>query len=246
MPTDPLAPLLDLPGVTEAVLSSRQAVDGLLNHRVLRRRSSDVSAESLLRGAWASAVLAGSAATLAEVRVGDNDDPVLQGTLRISAELAGLAGTWPSAQRQVLARLHTLAARGLVTESELGRPRSDREVAHRLDLLAEVLARTAAPAIVVAAIVQAELVSLDAFPPVSGVVARAAARLVLIDRGLDPKSLVVLEVGQLELRAEFEQALASYVGAAPEALATWIGICADAVALGARESVAICEAIQRG
>ena len=246
MPADPLSPLLDLPGVTEAVLSSRQAVDGLLSHRVLRRRSSDVSAESLLRGAWASAVLAGSAATLAEVRAGDADDLVLQGALRISAELAGLAGTWPTAHRQVLARLHALAARGLVAESELGRPRPDREVAHRLDLLAEVLGRTAAPAVVVAAIVQAELVSLDAFPPASGLVGRAAARLVLIDRGLDPKSLVALEVGQLELRAEFEQALAGYVGAAPEAVAAWIGVCAEGVVLGARESVAICEAIQRG
>ena len=119
-------------------------------------------------------------------------------------------------------------------------------MAHRLDVLAEVLSRTTAPAVVVAAIVQAELLSLDAFPPVSGVVARAAGRLVLIERGLDPKSLVVPEVGQLELRAEFEQALTGYQGGAPEAVATWIGLCATAVALGARESLAICEAIQRG
>ena len=35
-------------------------MDGLLGHRVLRRRSTDVSAESLLRGAWASAFLAGA------------------------------------------------------------------------------------------------------------------------------------------------------------------------------------------
>ena len=93
---------------------------------------------------------------------------------------------------------------------QLGRPRPDREVAQRLDTLAEVLALTQAPAVVVAAIVQAELLSLDAFAPASGVVARAAARLTLIDRGLDPKSLVAFEVGHLELRAEFEAALAGY------------------------------------
>jgi hypothetical protein len=179
--------------------------------------------------------------TLAELRAGTPEDAVLQGALRVSAELAGLAGIWPSAHRQVLARLHALAARGLTDEAELGRPRPDRTVAHRLDVLAEVLRRTAAPAVVVAAIVQAELLSLDAFPPASGVVARAAGRLVLIDRGLDPRSLVVLEVGQLELRAEFEQALADYAGGSPEAVAAWIQLCAAAV-----ESVAICEAIQRG
>src|SRR6185503_19694312 len=124
MSADPLAPLLELPGVTDAVTTSRQAVDGLLGHRVLRRRSSDVSAESLLRGAWASAVLAGSPATLAELRAGTAEDPVLP-------------------------RLHALAARGSAVESELGRPRPDPEVAHRLDVLAEVLDRTTAPAVVV-------------------------------------------------------------------------------------------------
>jgi hypothetical protein len=247
VPADPLSPLLELPGVAEAVATSRQAVDGVLSHRVVRRRSAEVSAESLLRGAWASAVAAGSPVTLAELRTHSSaEDPVLQGALRVSAALAGLAATWPTAHRQVLARLHALAARGLTAEAELGRPRPDREVAHRLDVLAEVLGRTTAPAVVIAAIVQAELVSLDAFPPVSGVVARAAGRLVLIDRGLDPKSLVVPEVGQLELRAEFDQALVGYTGGSPEAVAAWIGLYAAAVALGARESLAICEAIQRG
>lgn len=246
MPADPLSPLLELPGVSEAVTTSRQAVDALLGHRVLRRRSADVSAESLLRGAWASATLAGSPATLAEVRAGTAQDPVLQGALRVSAALAGLAGVWSSAHRQVLARLHALAALGLAPEPELGRPRPDREVAHRLDVLAEVLARTSAPAVLIAAVVQAELLSLDAFAPSSGVVARAAARLVLIERGLDPKSLVALEVGQLELRDELEQALSDYAGGTPDAVARWIAVCAEAVALGARESLAICEAILRG
>lgn len=246
MPADPLSPLLELPGVAEAVATSRQAVDALLGHRVLRRRSADVSAESLLRGAWASATLAGSPATLAEVRAGGAEDPVLQGALRVSAALAGLADIWPSAHRQVLARLHALAALGLAAEAELGRPRPDREVAHRLDVLAEVLGRTSAPAVLVAAIVQAELLSLDAFAPASGVVARAAGRLVLIERGLDPRSLVAVEVGQLELRAELDWALGGYAGGTPEAVADWIAVFAEAVALGARETLAICEAIQRG
>ena len=36
---DPLAPLLDLPGVREAADGARSAVDRLLGHRVLRRES---------------------------------------------------------------------------------------------------------------------------------------------------------------------------------------------------------------
>ncbi|MDQ2839086.1 MAG: oxidoreductase [Actinomycetota bacterium] len=246
MTSDPLTPLLALPGVAESVNASRQAVDGLLGNRVLRRRSSDVSAESLLRGAWASAVLAGSTATLDEVRSGAATDPIVQGALRVSTELANLADTWSGAHRQVLARLHALAATDLLAPDQLGRPRPDREVAHRLDTLAEVLALTEAPALVVASIVQAELLALDAFAPASGVVARAAARLTLIDRGLDPKSLVVLEVGQLELRSDFQAAIEDYRTGEPQAVVAWIGHCGRALELGVRESLAICEAIQRG
>lgn len=249
MSSDPLAPLLDLPGVAEAVTASRQSVDTLLGNRVLRRRSSDVSAESLLRGAWASAVLDGSGATLAELRAGQATDPIVQGALRVSSELAALAEIWPTAHRQVLARLHALAAADradLADPESLGRPRPDREVAHRLDVLADVLAVTEAPAVVVAAIVHAEVLSLDAFAPASGVVARTAARLTLISRGLDPKSLVALEVGHLEARDELAEALTAYRTGRPEGVGQWVLHCCHAVELGARESLAICEAIQRG
>lgn len=246
MNPDPLAPLLELPGIAESVAASRQAVDKLLGHRVLRRRSADVSAESLLRGAWASAVLAGSPATLEEVRAGTATDPTVQGALRVSTELAPLAGTWTAAQRQALARLHALAATDLLPAEQLGRPRPDREVAHRLDTLAEVLAQTRAPAVVIAAIVQGEVLSLDAFAPASSVVARAGARLTLIERGLDPKSLVALEVGHLELREQEEAALAGYRSGEPAGVLGWIEHCGRAIELGARESLAICEAIQRG
>ena len=98
----------------------------------------------------------------------------------------------------------------------------------------------------VAAIVHAEILSLDAFAPVSGVVARAAARLTLIDRGLDPKSLVPFEVGHLELRAEYEAALAGYRTGDAGSGGRLDQALAGAVELGVRESLAICEAIQRG
>jgi hypothetical protein len=243
---DPLAPLLELPGVAEAVVKSRQAVDGLLGNRVLRRRSPDVSAESLLRGAWASAVLAGSSANLEQVRSGAAEDPIIQGSLRVSVELATLADTWHTAHRQALARLHALAAADLTDADQLGRPRPDREVAHRLDILADVLANTGVPAVIIAAIVQAEVLSLDAFAPSSGLVARAAARLTLIERGLDPKSLVVFEVGQLESQVEMTAALQAYAEAEPAGVGEWIRYFCSSVELGVRESLAICEAIQRG
>jgi hypothetical protein len=245
---DPLAPLLDLPGVADGVIAARSAVDALLANRTLRRRSADVSAESSLRGAWASAWLAGAEVSLDEVRSGAAAvNPVVQGALRAHAAIPALADTWTHAPRQVLARLHALAAADLVADPDgLGRPDPARAVAARLDTLAAVLAATRAPAVVVAGIVHGELLSLDAFAPASGVVARVAGRLILIERGLDPKSLVAVEAGHRELRGAYDAALAAYRTGTPDGVAQWLRHCADAVVAGARESTAICEAMSRG
>src|SRR4051794_35240838 len=117
MSADPLAPLLDLPGVADDVAAARTAVDGVLNHRALRRRSADVSAESSLRGAWISAQLSGANVALDDVRSGAAaDDPVVQGALRAYAAIPALTDTWTRAPRQVLARLHTLGAADLVAD----------------------------------------------------------------------------------------------------------------------------------
>jgi hypothetical protein len=239
--------LLDLPGVADGVTAARSAVDALLIHRVLRRRSADVSAESSLRGAWASATLAGADVSLESVRSGRAaDDPTMQGALRAQAAIATLADTWTLAPRQALARLHALAAADLVDDPDrLGRPSSD-PVPQRLDTLATVLTATAAPAVLVAAIVHGEILSLDAFPPVSGIVARAAVRLTLVERGLDPRSLVLVEAGHRELGTAYESTLAAYRAGTPAGIAEWLRHCCAAVVAGARESTAICEAILRG
>lgn len=260
---------------------TRRAVDAVLGHRVLRQRSAEVSTESALRGAWASAVLAGSTATLEQVHEasvaeddpggavgGDGplmhparpavritDDPYLQGALRVSAALGPLAEIWSRAPRQVLARLHVLAAADLVDRADaqavLGRPKPGpqaAEIAARLDSLASLLAPggTGAPAGVLAAIVQGEILALEPFGTADGLVARAAARLTFVDRGLDPKSLIALEVGQLELRDELDEALAGYRSGTSAGVAQWIVFCGRADVLGARETLAICEALQRG
>jgi hypothetical protein len=241
-------PLLELPGVAERVGAARAAVDALLGNRTLRRRSPDVSAESSLRGAWASAWLAGAEWPLADIRTGAAAaDPVVQGALRVHSAFPGLVSTWSRAPRQALARLHTLAAADLVQDRDLlGRPRPAEEVLARLDTLSDVLAATSAPAVVVAAVVHGELLAIDAFPPASGVVARTAARLCIVDRGLDPRSLVVLEAGHRELAPAYRTTLATYAAGTPSGLAGWVRHCADATEAGAREAAAICAAIARG
>jgi hypothetical protein len=259
--SDPFAHVAGLPGVSDAVTGARESVDRLLAHRILRRRSAEVSAESALRGARASAVLEGVSAPLEEVRGGLVTDPVVQGALRVSAELGSLAGTWRNAPRQVLARLHALAAADGADPGDLGRPRAasdardplelgpapaPAEVVARLDALSGLLtAPTGAPAIVVATIVHGELLALRPFGWADGVVARAAARLTLVDRGLDPKSLIAPEVGHVELGVAYRDAILGYVSGSAPGVAQWVGHCALAIELAARDALAVCEAFTR-
>lgn len=259
--THPLAAIAELPGVPQAVREARQAVDRLYRHRVLRRRSPEVSAESALRGARASAALCGVEVPLGSLRSGEVRDPVVQGALRVSAEVGALGPTWRTAPRQVLARLHALAAADLVEADRLGRPRpagvgvGDRyglgeapgpdAVAARLNGLVELVTKAGnVPAVVLGAIVHAELAVVRPFGVADGLVARAAERLTLVEFGLDPKSLAVIEVGHRDL--PYGEGLRAYLSGTAKGVAEWVIRCASAVVAGAREATAVCEALERG
>lgn len=251
---DVFAAVAEMGGVAEAVDRARGAVDRLRGHRVLRRSAEKVASESALRGARASAALDGADVPLdvlrrtvtAGGRLPAAEEPVVRGALRVAAELGSLRGTWQRAPLQALARLHALAAADLVADpGVLGRP--EPGAAPRLRALAEALtATTGAPAVVVAAVVHAEVAAGGAFPVGGGLVARAAARLTLVTRGLDPAAVSVPEVGHLDAgTGAYDHALAAYRGGS-DGVRDWVLHCAEAVVLGAREGIAVCEAIQRG
>jgi Fic/DOC family len=243
---DRVEDLVSLPGVAEAVAEARAMVDRLLVHRVLRTRTAQLAAESSLRGARASAALEGEDRPLDEVRTGlSTPPPTLAGALRVHAELPRLRAVWRSSPRQALARLHLLAAADLVTADRLGRPAGDEGAAAIGRIAAETARRTSAPAVVAAAVVHGELLCAAPFAGGNGLVARAAARLVLAERGLDPSLLVVPEVGHLEL-GDYAAALGGYGSGQPDGVAAWLRHCAGAVLAGARESLAVAEAIARG
>ncbi|OHV32977.1 MULTISPECIES: hypothetical protein [Pseudofrankia] len=293
---DPFARVAALPGVDEAVTAARSAVDALLRHRVLRRRSAEVTAEASLRSARASAALEGRDVAMETLRdrltagedghgggtpaaagqpsgPADDDLAVTLGAVRLYAELGGLSAAWERAPRQALARMHTLLGRGIVADGELGRPRaaaatadplglgpapSPAEVSARLDgLVGLLVGRTVAPAIVVSAIVHGELLALRPFGSLDGMIARAAARLVLIGRGLDPKAVTASDVGHLEVAlgegaagiaspdVTYRAAAAGYAHGGADGVRAWLLHCARAVELGARDSLAVCEAISR-
>jgi hypothetical protein len=241
---DPLAPLLDLPDVADAAAAARDAIDRLLGHRALRRTSGPVSAESVLRGARASAALEGADYGLDEVRAGTVTDPIVQGALRVGSGLGPLAETWERAPRQVLAKLHLLAAAGTVDDTALGRPAADPQLSDRLDGLAALVAGgTSVPAVIVAAVVHGELLAMAPFAGPNGVVARAASRLTLISRGLDRKAVSVPESGHLARQPEYVGAAHAYATGTPDGVRAWLKHCCAAVVLGADEGLLICEQV---
>jgi hypothetical protein len=232
---DPLARLTELEGVGSAMAATRDGIDALLRDRGLRRTTPDLTAESLLRGACASAALEGSASTAEEIRSGDGD-AVARSAVRLSAELLGLAPTLQASPLQALARLHTLAAKGDVGDEDLGRPRSPETAARLRDLAATLTAPTTAPALVVAAVAHAEVATAAPFVSHNGTVARALERLLLVARGVDAKSLVVPEAGHLALRREYESNLRGYAEGGPSGVHSWLLYAAEGYAAGAEAS----------
>ncbi len=246
---DPLAPLMDLPGVRDAALQSRADVDRLLGHRVLRKKSAEVSAESLLRGARSSAALEDSSYQLEAVRAGAIEDPVLIGCLRVSGAVGRQTDVWEHAPMQALAALHLQAAAGVADPDDLGRPSGKPGVSERLQQLVETVRMKRSrdvPGVVVAAVVHGEILALQPFVQLNGVVARAAARIVLVSTGVDPKSLAVPEVGYADDEKAYAAALAAYQTGTPDGVATWLVHCCAAMSAGAVEGLAICESVLRG
>ncbi len=264
---DPLAALGELPGVGDSVASVRDAVDRVYGHRVMRRRSQEITSEAALRGARGSAALSGADWALEEVRRrtdfrADDAARMVGAALRLTAEAGQLLSIWRQSPLRVLARLHLVAA--AEQDDRVGRPRragegvdepwvdlplpDAEELSGRLAGLSRlIVATTAAPALVTAAVVHGELLALRPFASHNGLVARAAERIVLVGSGLDPKSVCPAEVGHAEQgHAAYLAALHGYVSGTPQGIASWIAHCGRAVGLGARESTAVCEALQRG
>lgn len=240
---DPLVPLLNLPDVAAAMEEAREEVDRALRHRALRRSGGPLAAEVGLRSARASAALEGHDHELEAVRAGTVTHPVVQGALRVSAALDPLADRWSRSPRQVLARLHMLAARDLVPDDALGRPVPGEAVATRLDALCDLLVTPSrVPVLLRAAVVHGELLALGAFAGPNGVVARAAARLTLLAGGLDPRGLIAPELGHLARSPEYQGSANAFATGTPDGLRSWLRHCASAAALAAADLGSLADA----
>ena len=244
-PVDPFLPAASLEGVPSAFAATRDGIDALLRDRGLRRTTPEDTARSLLLGAVATARLEGSELPpvtddgedpAVELLAGGGGDVVARSAVRLNVELLGLVPVWGRAPLQALARIHAVASASSLPEERRGRPR-DAASAERLRSLSEaLLAETAAPALMVAALAHADLATAAPFPSHNGIVARAAERLVLVARGVDPASLTVPEAGHLAHPAGYAAALTAYARGDATGIQQWLQYASQAQARGAEAS----------
>ena len=222
---DPLADLARLEGVASSVAAATDAVDAVLRDRGLRKITDEQLSQARLAEATANAAL--------------TEDPVRWrvGALRLAAEMGPLAALIRVAPAQAIARAHAVVARGVTPDNELGKINSQLGAADRMSSLVELLTRTtSAPAIVTGAIVHAEIAVVAPFAEASGLIARTAQHLVLIDAGLDPYGAIVVEAGHAENPADYSAGLAGYADGSIAGVKGWLLHCAAAVARGAEVS----------
>lgn len=269
--------LAELPGVAERAAAAREACTRLRFEEALRRRIPEAAGESRIRGAQASAALDGADVPLARVRrlvIGaetwpERPDPVdqsLRGVIQATAETEHVSGVVLRAPLQALARLHVAAASGLLPAGQVGRPRQGGETSRELvdlggatpvtqvgDRLAGVtalislLGRPRVAALVVLALVHAEVATVRPFVGANAVVARALDRTLLQASGLDPTGVAVPEAGHLRGGVPaYLGALAAYGTGSAQGVALWLRHCGDAVVAAADEGERICAAVRSG
>ena len=233
--SDPFISAALLEGIPSTYAGTRDGIDSILRDRGLRRSTPEDTARSLLLGAAATASLEGSEYDPETLAAGGGD-AVARGAVRLSTELLGLLPTWNRSPVQALARIHALAASGSADDADLGRPVNPDGVA-RLTELAWMLGQsTEAPGLVVAALVNAEITAAGAFSSHNGVIGRAAERLVLLAKGVDPASVLVPEAGHAAEPDGYRSALAAYAGGTPTGVHQWLMYASQAFTRAAEAS----------
>ena len=227
------------PRVTAAIESARDALAALATHPANRRGWPRSAAAAGIRSARASAALDGGSVEL-DPAADSVQDPVLAGAIRCAAAVGELASVFARSPLQALARLHVLAGADLVPADQLGRPRSG--ASPRLVGLAELIRGADLPAPVLSAVVHGEVLAASGFPPVDGVVARAAARLVTVSTGLDPHALGVPEVTYYRYAERYRTLAAGYATGSLEAVTEWLVFACRALRSGATEGRSIADA----
>jgi len=213
-----------LPGVAPAMKEAIATLDLVRSHRVHRRHKGEFIAATWASSASALVDLSGctAAAALSLVDAAAEVD--------ITRE-----------PQRALAALHLIASSELDGQ-ERGTPRAAVST-ERLIALNEVLSSDG-PSVIIAALLIAEVESMELFSLCNTEVALVAARAILIERGIDPDGIASLERGIALLGIpSYRLALRRYEEGTSESLVSWMAYIAKAMEVGAQSAFEIADGI---
>lgn len=199
----------------------------------------------------------------------ESPDPVwrtMQAATQVTAAAEQVDARALASPMQVLARLHLAAGAPLLPPRQVGRPRladevcrewvelgeapAEAEMRERLSGIADLIrsARTgAAPTVVLAALIHAELIATRPFVAGNALVARSLERVILHQGGLDPTGVAVIEAGHAAGGGKaYQGAMTAYVHGGRAGVGLWLVHCAEAVVEAAARGGKIADAVLAG
>ncbi|CAB4333039.1 MAG: hypothetical protein F2839_01835 [Actinobacteria bacterium] len=175
--------------------------------------------------------------------------------LLITARADELSSMFLKAPSQVWAQLHLL----IEGDENRGQPRTNNDVDDPLHLgavpdarvihptlnsISDMIVQSQAPAVLMAAIVHAQLCVLRPFSRGSDLIARASARMIIKGKGFDPLGLCAIEYGQYMLgRPDYVKSLKRYMQGGVPAVTEYLEAFCQAI-VGSASSVAKMESTE--
>ncbi|MGP5497662.1 oxidoreductase [Corynebacterium flavescens] len=187
--SDPLSPLLELPGVEAAAAAAVESISRAHRRPAGLRKFELISSESLMRGARSSVSISGAVIPPApapeDVEHGPLAEAISAYSLLAPPLQESTVRTFARAHLQVLARIDVAAGGHGIPQSG----------AARLQSLARLITHGSGVAFdrLLPVVVQAEIAAGGFFGPRSGLVAQVAGRVAAIHTGLDPRGFAVPE-----------------------------------------------------
>lgn len=243
---DPLQQLAAQESISVPVAQALKVIDELSWNRSVRNNPDLIPLARRISG-YASAALEG-AAMPADPRHEPDDSPMgelSKAALGMTAEAEAQLPTFLKTPLQSLARLHTFIESGenrgrprtdddVVDPLHIGTPLPHAQIEQRLTALVELITKSKVSAVLIAAIVHAEIATIAPFNRGSQMIARTASRLVLQSKNVDQLKLVMPEYGFYKIgRNSYAKALIGYQTGTLEGVSSWVELHSQALHIGA-------------
>lgn len=196
---DPLQPLLSRGTIAELAEEATARIARVHRRPAALRKPGIIASESALRGARLSTLIDGHEADSSTEPQGEFGRSVSVYSLLAPDRVGQTGRTMLRASAQVMARMDVLAGGG-------GTPATP-EAAQRLRTLGTVISNPNVSGAIAAQVVHAEIAAHQIFGERSGLIGRAASRVMAVASGFDPSGIAVPEVYLHRNRDQYRELL---------------------------------------